>query len=76
MNNKLLSFELRDSGEEIEIHCNEEGLDALIHYLEIVKHHKTHEHLFSDEWGGNELTSEVQGAGNKLVNKVTIRYWE
>ncbi|HKL85103.1 MAG TPA: Imm32 family immunity protein [Treponemataceae bacterium] len=73
--NKLLSFELRETNEELEIHCNQEGIDTLIRCLELVKKHKTHEHLITDAWGGDELTSELQGQGNKLVNKVTIRYW-
>ncbi|MCQ2053245.1 MAG: Imm32 family immunity protein [archaeon] len=75
MNSKLLSFELTESNDEIEIHCNEEGLDTLLHCLELVKKYKTHDHLISDIWGGNELTSELQGSGNRLINKVTVRYW-
>ncbi|TRD14440.1 Imm32 family immunity protein [Palleronia caenipelagi] len=72
---ELLTFELCENGDEVEIHLNDEGLSNLINYLVRLKKSRDHEHLMTEEWGGNELTSIKQGSGNTLLQKVTLRHW-
>ncbi|NPU99714.1 MAG: immunity protein 32 [Candidatus Omnitrophica bacterium] len=76
MSNKLLTFELNNKDERLEIHLNQEGLNDLIAYLENLKSkYKDHLHLMTDTWGGNELTNEKQGKDNLLINHVKIYIW-
>ena len=69
---ELFTFEISEDFQEIEIHGNEEGLKRLIDIIEMVIKYKTHDHLMTPSWAGNELTEEAQGKNTKLINKVTI----
>ncbi len=71
----LLTFELADDDEELEIHCDEEGLRRLIAACSRVLETRAHDHLMTPSWGGTELSEERQGRGNRLLNKVTVRLW-
>ena len=77
MSDVLLSFE-RDEN-ELEIHCNDAGIDRLINVLNRLKGAKQeHIHLFTEDWGGaDELTNDKQNLDEKfkLVHKVTVRVW-
>lgn len=76
---KLLSFIL-DREEIIDILVNKEGAEYLINLLQRrIDHGKTeHDHLFTPEWGGNELTSNnLELEDNmKLINMVNIRFFD
>ena len=72
---ELLTFELTGDG-TLEIHGNKHGLAGLRHALDHVLRTETHDHLMTREWGGNELSSDRQGDGNRLVHSVKILFWE
>ena len=76
---KLLSFIL-DDGEIIDILVNKEGAEFLIDKLQRrIDCGKTeHDHLFTPEWGGEELTSNNLNLDekSKLINLVNIRYFD
>lgn len=71
----LLTFELTPDGEELEIHCDSQGISRLLASLSRTAESRTHDHLMTPSWGGHELTEAKQGKENRLLNKVTIRYW-
>ncbi len=80
MSNKLLTFEVAEDMDSIEIHANQQGLQDLIDRLLRLKNSlpgksSEHEHLMTPAWGGTELTQEKQGKDNTLINKVTIHAW-
>ena len=76
---KLLTFELTGHKDEVEIHCNKEGLESLLKIIQKLEKEPSdlpkHEHLMTPSWAGDELTEEKQGGGNILLNKITIRFW-
>ncbi|BDF54494.1 hypothetical protein CE91St24_35480 [Odoribacteraceae bacterium] len=76
---KLLSFIL-DDGEIVDILVNEEGAEYLINVLQNrIDYGKTeHDHLFTPEWGGDELTSNNLNLDerSKLINLVNVRYFD
>lgn len=76
---KLLTFELIPDGDEVEIHCDQQGLEELLRLLNGLANSESplpkHEHLMTPSWAGHELTEEQQGEKNTLMNKVTIRLW-
>lgn len=77
-NKKLLTFEITPDGEEIEIHCDEQGAQDLILYIQRMlgsTKPQNHEHLSTPTWAGDELTEEKQGENNKLINQVTVHIW-
>ncbi len=69
---EILTFEISNDYQEIEIHGNKEGLTRLMKIIENVIKNQTHDHLMTASWAGNELTEEVQGENTKLINKVSI----
>ena len=75
MNKPLLTFEMNESDECLEIHGDVDGLSALIACIQKTIADKDHQHLMTEAWGGSELSSEQQGANNKLVNHVRISEW-
>ena len=76
-NEHLLTFELSEDGDELEIHCNNRGLEELLRVCQRLEGSRgnDHEHLTTPSWGGHELSEEKQGQSNTLLNKVTIRFW-
>lgn len=76
---KMLTFELTQDGDEIEIHCNQEGLSSFLTVLHRLADAQSglpkHDHLMTPSWAGDELTEEKQGEKNILINKVTVRLW-
>ena len=76
---KLLSFIL-DDGEIVDILVNEEGAEYLINVLQNrIDYGKTeHDHLFTPEGGGDELTSNNLNLDerSKLINLVNVRYFD
>ena len=71
----LLTFELSEDGNELEIHCDDSGLEELIRVCQRLKQSRGHDHLMTPSWGGHELGEEKQGETNILLNQVTIRFW-
>lgn len=76
---KILTFELSPEGDELQIHCNQEGLTTLQGILRRLGESKAplprHDHLMTPSWAGDELSEEKQGEGATLLNKVTVRLW-
>ena len=75
---KHLSFEWDENGERLEIHGDREGLEVLVADLQLLlaKDENDHIHLMTPEWGGEELSSEQQNPGAKLINHVKILRWK
>ena len=72
MNSPLLTFEINDAMESIEIFANAEGVAELICFLELALRTNDHQHLMTPDWGGDELSSELQGQSNRIVHHVKI----
>lgn len=76
---KLLTVEYNSDQEVIELHVNRSGAEYLIGTLKnfIENNKDEHTHLFSLDWGGNELGMEKQNLNeeNKLIHHVKIMYW-
>jgi hypothetical protein len=73
----LITFEIDQSCETLEIHLNDEGLDELVRRVERLRSSSEsgHDHLLTPAWGGTELTESKQNASTKLINKVTVFLW-
>jgi hypothetical protein len=79
----MLTVEKDIKGEQIFIHGSPEKLRWLAAKLESIanyaeSHGASHEHLMTPEWGGNELSSELQGKveSHSLVNHLIIYGWQ
>jgi hypothetical protein len=77
MSPHILTFELPNTGDELRIHADVAGLRYLAKKLnrlaEIAAAGRTdHEHLMTEEWGGQGLSSRAQDSTADLLNKVTI----
>ena len=79
MDKYLLTFELHrdEMAKEVAIHGTPEGLEnlatALLNLVKNTKEgHFNHDHLMSDQWGGNELTSDAQSEESEIINHVKI----
>jgi hypothetical protein len=66
----MLSFEVRDSGQTIQIACDSQGLDILIGALERVRS-SGHLHLRAPSCGGHDL-SDMTPFGKPAVGDVSI----
>ena len=80
--NYLLTFELGKEADHLLIHGNAKGLRFLANMLEELaakaeRGDAEHHHLFTEEWGGNELSSEPQSTDGavKLLNHVKVYGW-
>jgi Immunity protein 32 len=79
---KLLTFELDEDGDQLFIHGDVQGLRDLVASLQrlITKAEAgkpDHDHLFTEEWGGHELTSDPQltDTAVRLIHHVKIYGW-
>ena len=80
MKDYLLTFELDDDFEQIFVHGDAAGLEHLASQLmKLASRAKAgefpHDHYFTEEWGGQELSSERQSAQGKLINHVKVYGW-
>jgi len=80
--NHLLTFELDKDADHLLIHGNVKGLRLLAKMLEELaakaeRGNTEHHHLFTEEWGGKELSSEPQYTDGavKLLNHVKVYGW-
>lgn len=74
-NSFLLSFELSKDSNELDVHCDDAGLEKLLSILSQLKGKMKHEHLMTPSWGGSELSEALQAEDSQLLNKVTIHKW-
>ena len=80
----LLTFQINDNQDSIEILFDKEGLDFLKNLIDknwyepICKadglYDFDHEHLLSKDWGGDELTPEFTSEDSKKIESVKIVY--
>jgi len=80
----LLTFQINDNKDSIEILFDKEGLDFFKSLINKSWHEPIckedglydldHEHLLSNSWGGDELTPEFTSDGSKKVESVKIVY--
>ncbi len=77
---KILTLELDQQGELIELHLNKAGAEYLKNVLVklIENNQDEHLHLMTPDWGGNELTEEKQNKSNgvKLMHQLKLMYWK
>jgi len=74
---KFLTFELSNKGDELFVVADSNGLRFLAEKLTRLaekadKGQPDHEHLMTEEWGGNELSSVPQGKDTTVLNHVKI----
>jgi len=80
MNKNLLSFELDQDNDQLFIHGDPNGLrlfaEKLLSLASAAENLEfPHAHLFSEDWGGEELASEPQEIGHRCLNHVKIYGW-
>ena len=71
----LISFEISKDGDELDVHCDDVGLEKLLSILSQLKGNVQHVHLMTPSWGGNELSAEPQSEYGQPLNKVTFHKW-
>lgn len=73
----ILTFEMADKNECVEIHGDRDGLLKLAKTCKELADSQPpdHSHLMTEEWGGPGLTSDKQGVENELVNHVKLFRW-
>jgi hypothetical protein len=67
----MLSFEIINSGQGIQIACDQQGLATLIGALEKLRNTADHIHLLTPSNGGHEL-SEQTPWGGKAIGEVIV----
>lgn len=73
----MLTFELADNGERLEVHGDQEGLRRLAQILTSLADEETpdHAHLMTENWGGSGLSNEIQGLNSALLHHVKVFVW-
>ena len=76
----LLTFELNKEKDELFIHGDPVGLRRLAKILEHLADIAAgrdfpHDHLFTKEWGGDQLSSEAQENDHECLNHVKVYAW-
>lgn len=74
----MLTFEINNGNEQLEIHGDKEGLLKLAKILtEMAEQNESeHCHLMTGDWGGAELSNDKQGLNNILCNHVKVFFWK
>ncbi len=78
MADDLLTFELGAENDELFIHGDSQGLYRLAKLLErlaAAAEEFPHDHLFTNAWGGSELSSDPQEENHSCLNHVKIYCW-
>jgi hypothetical protein len=80
MEKDLLVFELDKDKDQLFIHGDPNGLRRLAQLLIELADSAgegdfPHEHLFTPEWGGEELSSQPQERNHECINHVKIYGW-
>jgi hypothetical protein len=72
----MLSFQVIESGNAIQVCCDSAGMATLLEKLaRLLRNHADHVHLRGPSAGGNDL-SEIDPFGEKTVSEVIIDYQE
>jgi hypothetical protein len=69
----MLSFQVIQSGNAIQMHCDSAGVATLLEKLASLLRHPGHAHLCGPSAGGNDL-SETSPFGERAVWEVVIDY--
>ena len=73
----MLTFEWDKESEQLEIHANAKGLNDLVAQLtKLASYREEHLHMMTEDWGGEELSSDKQNSNAELINHVTVFKWE
>lgn len=80
MNEPFLAFEVDAAGEQLFIHADPQGMRHLARHLEalaqrVEQRGPEHTHLFSEEWGDGEISSERQSEDGHVIHHVKILGW-
>ena len=78
-NNKdLISIEWDEIKETLEVHGSKAALIKLKNNIDdlIKSNTSEHLHLMSEEWGGNELSSQPFSKEDKVIHHVKIFLWK
>lgn len=70
----MLTVEVNDPEQRVEIYFDDEGLRVLRRSLEILAQRGGHDHLMTPSWAGTELSEQKQGTGTSLINHVLLVY--
>ena len=77
---KILTLELDQQGELIELHLNKAGAEYLKNILvKLIKNNQNeHLHLMTPDWGGDGLSTDQQNLGKdiKLIHQLRVSYWK
>ena len=68
----MLTVELNEQSECVEIYFDDEGLHALELAIGRLRNRGGHDHLMTPAWAGSELTEKLQGSSNRLVNHLVL----
>jgi len=68
----ILTVEWQPGQQELDIVCDDEGIDLLLDKLRKLKRTGGHAHLMTPSWAGDELTEEKQTEHGALINHVRI----
>jgi len=76
----LLAFEIDQETEQVFVHGDPAGLEYFAKKLmDIAAEAKSgdfpHDHFFTEEWGGHELSSQQQSENMKIINHVKVFGW-
>ena len=79
---RLLAFVVSEEADVVTVHCDKEGIEILMRSLEklhkhLEKNEFEHEHLFSEDWGGWELSisDEAEKGKGRPIHHVKIYGW-
>ncbi len=67
----MITAELNEKLDAIELHLDTAGIESLIAQLEDLKAYDSHIHLMTPAWGGEEL-SEASHGSNRLMNHLIV----
>jgi|BioPla2DNA2_1021312.scaffolds.fasta_scaffold36338_1 hypothetical protein len=69
----MLQFEFDNQG-ELAIIVDDNGIDILNYYLDMLKKNKdTHFHLATPSWGGCDLTENLINKESEIINQIRIQ---
>ena len=70
----MLTVELNEREQRVEIYIDDEGAKVLSRALETVVRTKGHDHLMTPSWSGTELNESPQGQQTILMNHLLLVY--
>ncbi|MCW3475105.1 Imm32 family immunity protein [Rhodovastum sp. RN2-1] len=68
----MLTVELNQGQDRVEIYVDEEGARVLQHLLDVLRRRGGHDHLMTPSWAGTELTEVARGQGTKLMHHLLL----